>query len=263
MSHSVLSISNLSFAYPATAGSDTRQSVLKDLSLNVESSELVCILGASGCGKTTLLNLIAGLADPDGGTISIKSAFSAAGAHSRIGYIFQQDALLPWRMVRGNLGLAAEINKELSASFNSETLKSYLAAFNLNEDVLDKFPAQLSGGMRQRVSIIQSLMLNPELILLDEPFAALDFYTKLRLESEFRQLIKTADKGAVLVTHDIDEAIAMGDRILIMDKGGTFTREFVVELGDEVNSPEEARGSSRFAEYYHQIWSDLKAVISQ
>jgi NitT/TauT family transport system ATP-binding protein len=142
-------------------------------------------------------------------------------------------------------------------------LKSYLDAFHLREEILGQFPSQLSGGMRQRVSIIQSLMLNPELILLDEPFAALDFYTKLRLESEFRQLIKTRNKSAVLVTHDIDEAIAIGDRILIMGRDGTFTKEFEVDLGESVHSPEEARGSSRFAEYYQQIWSQLKAVIAE
>lgn len=258
MSQEVLSISDLSFGYGTASQTPP---VISNLSLSVKRGELVCILGASGCGKTTLLNLIAGLATASGGSITIGGKQDLSDG--QIGYIFQQDALLPWRTVKGNLNLAREINQNLNTPDYDEKIATYLNVFHLEKKVLDQYPAQLSGGMRQRVAIIQALMLNPDLLLLDEPFAALDFYTKLRLESEFRQLVKTHGKGAVLVTHDIDEAIAMGDRILIMRKGGVFIKEYEVDLGKSVSSPEEARGAPQFATYYHKIWNDLKAVIAE
>jgi NitT/TauT family transport system ATP-binding protein len=238
----VLNIDALTFSFDGAWG-------IRDLSLTVGRQEIVAILGGSGSGKSTLLNLIAGLLKPEAGTIEI------AGP---IGYIFQDDALFPWRTVEKNLMLATEIR---NSGPSADRVAKYLRTFHLHEQILKQYPWELSGGMRQRVSIIQSLMFNPELLLLDEPFSALDFYTKLSLESEFYQLVKEGDKAAILVTHDIEEAIAMSDRVLIMGKEGKLSREFRIDLG-EPRLPENARGTARFAEFYNQIWSDLRAEIA-
>jgi NitT/TauT family transport system ATP-binding protein len=250
---SILSVENLCFAYA------TSNTVIRDLTMSVEIGEIVSILGASGCGKTTLLNLISGVLSAEKGKINVVSSSSGS-----IGYIFQQDALLPWRTVKKNILLANELRAPKSPSRTgtsvNEHIAAYLSAFHLDETILDLFPAQLSGGMRQRISIIQSLMFNPELLLLDEPFSALDFYTKLRLESEFRELIKRQNKAAILVTHDIDEAIAMSDRVLIMERG-SLTREHKILLPQDRN-PEEARGTPQFSQHYQQIWSELKTAIA-
>jgi len=228
------------------------------LALNVKEGEIVCILGASGCGKSTLLNLIAGLLQPTSGEIHVTSD---GDNHRRIGYIFQQDALLPWRTVEANVMIASELWQDISEEEARGLVRQYLQTFNLNESILKQYPAALSGGMRQRVSIIQSLMFNPKLFLLDEPFSALDFFTKLKLESEFYQLVKEKNKAAIMVTHDIEEAVVMADRVLLMSQDGTFTKEFIIDLGEGNRSPESARGTTRFAEYYRDIWAELKAVI--
>jgi NitT/TauT family transport system ATP-binding protein len=259
-SRTILSAAKISFSYEVKP--DNASSIdwtINDLNLTVREGEIVCILGASGCGKTTFLNVIAGLLVPQKGSIEIASAEQHGRA---IGYIFQQDALLPWRTVRDNLALAEELRGKAFKRGSKERLNSYMDTFNLKEQVLDQFPAQLSGGMRQRVAIIQSLMFDPQLILLDEPFSALDFYTKLRLESEFCRLVKEQGKAAILVTHDLDEAVAMADRVLIMDLNGNLKCEFSIELGQVERSPETARGTQKFAEYYSSIWAELKSVIA-
>lgn len=256
---SALEIAGLNFRYEETSSTW----ILRNLDLHVDEGEIVCILGASGCGKTTLLNLIAGLAQPNAGTIRVGQQATDNENRARIGYIFQDDALFPWRTVEANLMLATQMSREAPSTSARTQMTGYLQAFHLSEDVLKKYPSQLSGGMRQRVSIIQSLMFSPELLLLDEPFSALDFYTKLRLENEFFQLVKEQRKAAILVTHDIEESIAMGDRVLIMSKQGEFSGQFEIKLeGGDNRSPESVRGTAAFAEQYNAIWSQLKAVIA-
>jgi len=255
----VLKISGLMFSY-ATTGNDVNSWALHDLSLTVTEGEIVCILGASGCGKSTLLNVIAGLLPPGAGTIEFSNQSDAAG---RIGYIFQNDALFPWRTVGENLLLASEITRTIPKADAGEKIKQHLQTFHLQEKVLRQYPSQLSGGMRQRVSIVQALMFNPELFLLDEPFSALDFYTKLKLEGEFVALVKEQRKAAVLVTHDIEEAVAMADRVLIMSKDGALIAEFQIQPEEGARSPDAARGTAKFAQYYQSIWAELKMVIGQ
>jgi NitT/TauT family transport system ATP-binding protein len=255
----VLSISGLKFAYERSSSQKQEPNyAICDLSFAVKQREIVCILGASGCGKSTLLNLISGLIKPLNGTIELADQ---NGTAKPIGYIFQQDALLPWRTVEGNLMLATEISNEVTKADAKERINQYLSTFHLNQEILKQYPSQLSGGMRQRASIIQSLMFNPDLLLLDEPFSALDFYTKLKLESEFYQLVKERGKAAILVTHDIEEAVAMGDRVFIMKTGGVITREFAIDLGND-RSPETARGVPAFGDFYRAIWAELQSVIT-
>lgn len=246
----LLTIENLCFDFDGQS-----EKTVNALELSVEKGEIVCILGASGCGKTTVLNLIAGLLKPKSGTINLRTE---AGKRNSIGYIFQSDALFPWRTVEGNLMLAFDINKSLDRSKATETMQQYLAMFHLSRQVLLKYPAQLSGGMRQRVSIIQSLMFDPDLLLLDEPFSALDYYTKLSLEEEFCNLVKEKKKAAILVTHDIEEAVAMGSRAFIMS-GGKLAKEFGIRRETE---NEITRGSEEFAKHYREIWMELKSIIS-
>lgn len=253
----LLTISGLTFAYEGAVGQNQRQTI-SDLCLNVHEAEILCILGASGCGKSTLLNLIAGLLKPNRGAVEFPQK---AGKGRGIGYIFQQDALLPWRTVEANLMLASELTAVNNKMQMLSRIGQYLNVFHLKPDILKKYPNQLSGGMRQRVSIMQSLMFDPQLFLLDEPFSALDFYTKLSLENEFYQLVKEQRKGAILVTHDIEEAVAMADRVILMSKDGLFTKEYEIEYDDPDRTPENARGTAKFAELYRVIWSELKAVI--
>jgi len=246
----LLTIENLCFNFDGQS-----EKTVNALELSVEKGEIVCILGASGCGKTTVLNLIAGLLKPNSGSINL---LADSGKRNSIGYIFQSDALFPWRTVEGNLMLAFDINGKLDRSKAKETMQLYLSMFHLNPQVLSKYPTQLSGGMRQRVSIIQSLMFDPELLLLDEPFSALDYYTKLSLEEEFCNLVKEKNKSAILVTHDIEEAVSMGTRAFIMS-GGKLAREFHIRRSGE-NDIE--RGSEEFAKHYREIWTELKTIIS-
>ncbi|MBY0358092.1 MAG: ABC transporter ATP-binding protein [Candidatus Obscuribacterales bacterium] len=252
----MLNISELSFTY-GKAGSPW---TIKDLSLSVGKNEIVSILGASGCGKSTLLNLIAGLLLAQTGKIELSESDKSK---QKIGYIFQHDPLFPWQNVEKNLQLSLKLGKAPSKEWIDKHIEQYFKLFHLDKQVLKKFPQELSGGMRQRVSIIQALLFNPQLLLLDEPFSALDFYTKLCLEDEFFQLVKEQNKAALLVTHDIEEAIAMSDRILIMSKNGSFSNEFILDFATESRLPSTVRSSSKFAQYYGQIWSELKAVIAQ
>lgn len=250
----LLNIDGLSFNFGAA-------STVKDLTLSVKRGEIVCILGASGCGKTTVLNLIAGLLKPQSGSISRPGNNNGSKDDNKTGYIFQADALFPWRTVEANLHLARDLGKGVKKNEAVQAIQNYLSLFHLSGEVLKKYPGELSGGMRQRVSIIQALMFDPELLLLDEPFSALDYYTKLSLESEFYQLVKEKGKAAVMVTHDIEEAVAMADRAFLMSDG-KLAREFVIRDGKQETKPENARGSADFAGHYNAIWNELKASVS-
>lgn len=261
-SSNLLTISGLQFAYSEANPKPN----ITDLSLNLKAGEIVAILGASGCGKSTLLNLIAGLLKPQSGRIEFinnKTVSDKNKLQQQIGYIFQDDALLPWRTVESNLMLVTEIVKGITKDTVNALIERYLHVFHLDRAILQQYPVQLSGGMRQRISIMQTLMFDPRILLLDEPFSALDFFTKLRLENEVYQLIKEQDKAAILITHDIDEAIAIADRVLIMSAGGKFGNEFAIDFGQDNRSPEEVRGTNRFTQYYHSIWSQLRTAIEK
>ncbi|MBK9142108.1 MAG: ATP-binding cassette domain-containing protein [Candidatus Melainabacteria bacterium] len=261
MTEPLLLVQDLCFAYRQGAGGDAP--AVEAISFALVPGEIVCILGPSGCGKTTLLNLIAGLLQPTSGSIKFSNEQIAPSQSSqsrtRIGYIFQHDVLLPWRTVRSNLMLANDLRK---SAIDQKELDEYLKTFHLETSILDRYPSQLSGGMRQRVGIIQALMFDPEILLLDEPFSALDFYTKLRLESEFHSLARASRKGTLLVTHDIDEAIAMGDRVILMDRSGKMAKEIAIDLGEGEVSPDKARGHESFSGYYNDIFSHLEESMA-
>lgn len=258
MGKTVIEIQEVGFRYNSQSSEDNV--VLEGVSFDLRESELLCIVGPSGCGKTTLLNLIAGLLEYDQG--KIKFLINQSVERKPIGYIFQFDALLPWRDVKGNLLLGLELNGGGDSQETKNKIDDYLDTFNLDKSILLKYPSELSGGMRQRVAIIQSLMYDPQLMLLDEPFASLDFYTKLRLEGEFWNMVKKRKKAAILVTHDIDEAIAIGDRVLLMGgEPGGIVGEFQIDFDDEDRAPDKVRGMPRFAEYFDAIWSELSGML--
>lgn len=250
----VLCVERLNFGF-----GNAEANVLRDIAFTVRAGEIISIIGKSGCGKSTLLNLIAGLEKPTNGTIAVRGA--GGGTARRIGYIFQEDALLPWRTIGANLRLAVEVGGVDRKTFD-ENIDEYLSSFHLDKTILPKYPAQLSGGMKQRVAIIQTLLFNPSLLLLDEPFSALDFYTRLSLESEFYNFVKSKSKTALMVTHDIEEAIAVSDRVILLSPNGTIQMELPISFDVQSRDPEDVRALPEFSAYYASLWSQLKAGVS-
>lgn len=232
------------------AGSETP--AVQGLTMRAERGELTSIVGPSGCGKTSVLSLIAGLYEPTCGSVSVLGGAPAA-SRDRVGYMLQHDHLLDWRTIENNAVLGLEVKGGLNAETRAKTnelLNRYgLGAF------ADRFPRQLSGGMRQRAALVRTLAFEPELLLLDEPFSALDYQTRLILEDEVRSIIKNGGYTAVLVTHDISEAIAMGDRVLVFtQRPARLKREFAVDIE---GSAFERRGSPAFRELFDKIWKEL------
>lgn len=225
--------------------------VLELLDLEIAAGEIVCLIGPSGSGKTTLLDTIAGFIKPESGMVQLSGA-------QRLGYIFQADALLPWRTVRANLSLGPELaGQQVSESLLIEHLQS----FNLDPAILDHFPASLSGGMRQRVAILQALLSAPDLLLLDEPFAALDFPTRLKLEGEFWHQIKSRGKAALLVTHDIEEAIVLADRVVLLRDKRLESIPICFD-GLDRRAPAALRARPEFAQYFQSLWTGLESAMS-
>ncbi len=187
----------------------TQQTVaVENLSFEVKKGEFVALVGPSGCGKTTLLSLIAGLIEPTKGQIKLHQ--------NSIGYMLQRDQLFPFRTIRRNVLLGLEIQRKLTPD-NVEGAYNLLRKYGLWEYV-NSYPNALSGGMRQRVALIRTLVTNPQLLLLDEPFSALDFQTRLAVCDDVYDIIKKENKTALLVTHDISEALSMADRIIVLTK---------------------------------------------
>lgn len=219
--------------------------VLKNISFKVNQGEIVAIVGPSGCGKTTLLNLISGLIKPDDGNILI---------HGKIGYMFQKDNLFEWRNVYKNITLGLEINKkEINKSKIDEILKKY-GLYEFKE----YYPKQLSGGMRQRVALIRTLILNPDILLLDEPFSSLDYQSKIIVQEDIYKIIKESKKTTLIVTHDISEAIALADYVYVLSKRpSTIKAKHKINLNIDNKTPLKARNSIKFKEYFNILWEEL------
>lgn len=228
---------------------------LHNISFSVKKNEFVALLGPSGCGKSTLLSIISGMIQQAEGEIRLHDE-NLQASHLEIGYMLQQDYLFPWKTILENVLIGPKIRKR-----QTEDLK--IKAMNLLkevglEDVENKYPGELSGGMRQRAALIRTLITDPEILLLDEPFSALDFQTKLKLEVLVSDLLKTYQKTALLVTHDIGEAISMSDRIILMSTHpGAIAKiyDVPVELRDE--SPFLVRRHPKYQRLFDKIWADL------
>lgn len=224
------------------------------LSMQIEEGEFVAIVGPSGCGKTSMLSLLAGLIKPSSGSVSINGeTVSAPG--ERIGYMLQRDHLLDWRNIEGNILLGLEVKKQLTDKSREHALK-LLETYGLYE-FKGHYPRQLSGGMRQKVALIRTLAFGPELLLLDEPFSALDYQTRLRVSDEIHSIIKKEHKTALLVTHDISEAISMADRVLVFtERPAKIKAEHIIKLSAP-NSPIARRNAPEFKDYFDHIWKEL------
>jgi NitT/TauT family transport system ATP-binding protein len=249
---SAIKLRNVTVKFAGRSGVVT---ALRDLSFDVRRSEIVSLVGPSGCGKSTCLGLVAGLRVPTRGEVFVEGKKITGPSHN-VGFMLQKDLLMPWRTVLENVVFGLELRGKGKAEMK-DLAEHYLRSFGLIEFANAK-PSQLSGGMRQRVSLIRTLLIDPKIIFLDEPFAALDFQTRLVLEDEIWSLLKGEGRTVVLITHDINEAIAMSDRILVMSKRpGTLKREIPVELARVAGSPLEARNRPEFSGYFAEVWRTI------
>ena len=227
---------------------------LKDVSFSIKEGEFVSIIGPSGCGKSTLLSIIAGLEKKTNGKIFIDDKESE-GISSKIGYMLQRDNLLEWRTIYKNVIFGLEITHRKTTK-NEEYVKELLKKYNLYE-FRDKYPGQLSGGMRQRVALIRTLAINPDILLLDEPFSALDYMTRLKLSNDVYEIIKKEKKTVILVTHDIAEAISLSDKVIVLTKRPSSIKNiYNIKLTNKT-IPSENKKCKEFYEYYDKIWKDL------
>ncbi|MDM5200159.1 ABC transporter ATP-binding protein [Fictibacillus enclensis] len=236
----------------------TATTALEDITLSVSEGEFVSFLGPSGCGKSTLLSIISGLIQPTNGTVSLKNQLITK-PHAKIGYMLQQDYLFPWKTIKDNILVGLKLQGCLNDERTSYAL-SLMSEIGLY-DTLDKYPNELSGGMRQRVALVRTLATNPQILLLDEPFSALDYQTKLKLEDLVSTTLREHGKTAILVTHDIGEAIAMSDRIILFStKPGRIFRTFPVSGHLRKRLPFEARQHPDYSVMFQQIWEELEQI---
>lgn len=249
-----LKLENISHVYISEKG---YQHVIKDISVTMKEGEFLSFLGPSGCGKTTLLSIISGLLPPTEGTITLKNE-KITGQSNQIGYMLQQDYLFPWRTVLDNALLGLEIQGKLSEENKNYVTHLLLEVGLQKSDHL--FPSELSGGMKQRAALVRTLATNPELLLLDEPFSALDQHTKLKLEMLVEKTLHALKKSAILVTHDISEAISMSDRILLFEGNGSSYKEFIVPENLRRASPIQARNHPAFQTLFAQIWKEFEEI---
>jgi NitT/TauT family transport system ATP-binding protein len=232
--------------------------VLRDVSLEIAEGTFVAIVGPSGCGKSTLLNLAAGLLAPAEGGVRVFGA-SLGGVNRHAGYLFQQDALLPWRTVLDNVRLGLDFRRVAPAEAIAKA-RSFIARVGL-AGFEDRFPYQLSGGMRKRVAIAQSWIVEPRILLMDEPFAALDVQTRQNMENELLGLWQESRKTVLFVTHDLEEAIALADRVVVLTVGPARVKGvYDIDL-PRPRDVAEIRLGTDFAALYRRIWSDLRDEV--
>lgn len=222
------------------------------LSFNCNEGEFLSIIGPSGCGKTSILSLIAGLIPPTSGKILIDGQSNIS--NNSLGYMLQKDQLFPWRTIEKNIYLPLEIKHILNEK-NKEYANLLLDKYGLT-DFKNKYPDQLSGGMRQRAALIRTLVFNPKLLLLDEPFSALDAQTRLSVCDDVYKIIKAERKTAVLVTHDISEAISMSDKIIVLTSRPAQVK-CIFKPNVKINSPIRRREDKDFGVLFEKIWREL------
>ncbi|MBQ4610249.1 MAG: ABC transporter ATP-binding protein [Clostridia bacterium] len=246
MAEILLEADNVGLTYHQLSGETP---AVDSITFSVNKGEFLSIVGPSGCGKTSVLSMAAGLISPSRGKITLHSS-------ARPGYMLQRDHLLDWRTVEGNVLLGLQVKGTLndeSRAFASGLLETY----GLKE-FTKSYPRQLSGGMRQKVALIRTLACSPELLLLDEPFSALDYQTRLKACDEMHGIIRSEGKTAILVTHDISEAISMSDRILVFSaRPARIKAEHRVELS-RGSTPLERRNSPEFKDYFDAIWKEIE-----
>lgn len=236
-----------------------RYTALRDTTLVVAPGEFVCVVGPTGCGKSTLLNVAAGLLEPSSGTVRVGGE-ALVGINTRAGYLFQTEALMPWRNAIGNVVAGLQfrgVAQEESLALANEWLRRVgLGGFG------DRYPHQLSGGMRKRVSLAQTLILNPQILLMDEPFSALDIQTRQLMENELLELWSADRKSVVFITHDLEEAIALSDRVVVLSAGPAAhpIGEYVIDL-PRPRDVAEIRLTPQFVKLHTEIWHAMKDEV--
>lgn len=225
---------------------------IEDVSLNVKDGEILAIVGTSGCGKSTLLNIIAGLEEKTDGEITFNKD------NPRISYMLQNDALLSFRSVLDNACLGLEL-LHIKTPENVKKVKTMLKEYGL-EDFENKKPSSLSGGMRQRVALVRSLAVDPDILLLDEPFSALDYYTRITISDDVQKMIRKNSQTAIIITHDIQEALSIANRVVVMSSRPSKVKK-IYELNFKGDSILSRRRDPNFNDLYESIWRDLDVKI--
>lgn len=248
----ILEVEDLSKKYQ---NKEDEVQALKNINFNVKDGEFVSIIGPSGCGKSTLLSIIAGLEDQTEGKIYIEGKENK-GVSPKVGYMLQRDCLLEWRNILSNTLFGLEI-KGNKTKENIKYVEDLLKKYNLY-DFKNKYPSELSGGMRQRVALIRTLAVKPKLLLLDEAFSALDYQTRIMVTEDIYSILRKERKTAIIVTHDISEAISMSDRVIVLTRRpGTIKNIHKINFKIENRTPLNCRQSPKFSEYFDILWKEL------
>ena len=248
----LLEVKDINYAYH---NMDGETKALEHISFSMKEGDFLAIVGPSGCGKSTLLHLIAGLLEPEKGLILLNGKY-LRGSATNIGYMLQKDELLEWRTVYHNVLLGLEIQHSMTARAK-EKARELLDIYGLNQFASSR-PSELSGGMRQRAALVRTLVLEPDLLLLDEPFSALDYQTRLNVGDDIGQIIRKEKKSAILVTHDLAEAISLADRVIVLTaRPATILQTIPITFQEPDLTPLKRRGAPEFKSYFNLIWKEL------
>jgi NitT/TauT family transport system ATP-binding protein len=254
-----LDLRDVACTFTAKHDRDQRYTAVRDVNLTVGAGEFVSVVGPTGCGKSTLLNVGAGLLAPSTGTVQVFGQ-ALQGINRRAGYMFQAESLMPWRTALGNVMAGLEF-RGLPTDQAQALAHDWLRRVGLG-GFGDRYPHQMSGGMRKRVSLAQTLVLDPDIILMDEPFSALDIQTRQLMENELLALWSAKRKAVLFITHDLDEAIAMSDRVVVLSAGpGSHPiGDFKIDM-ERPRDVAEIKMSARFIELHRAIWSVLREEV--
>lgn len=254
-----LELLDIRCTFGANDGRSPGYTAVADTTLRIREGEFVSVVGPTGCGKSTLLNVGAGLLVPSSGTVKVFGQ-PLEGINRRAGYMFQTEALMPWRSALDNVMLGLQYRGVADEEARSRA-EAWLARVGLS-GFGDRYPHQMSGGMRKRAALAQTLAVDPDIILMDEPFSALDIQTRQLMENEVLDLWAAKKKAVLFITHDLDEAIAMSDRVVVLSAGPAThpIGEFVIDL-DRPRDVAEVRTHPRFVELHTQIWNVLRDEV--
>lgn len=245
----LLEINNISKTFNTLNG---EINAIKSISFDVNNEQFIAIVGSSGCGKSTLLNIISGLLEKTNGTIKFYKE------NPIIGYMLQEDALLPYLNILDNAMLGLSL-KKIKTKENIEYTKRLLETYGL-KDFIYKYPKELSGGMKQRVALIRTLAIKPDILLLDEPFSALDYQSRLSVSEDVYNIIKKEKKTVIMITHDIAEAISLSDKIIVLSKRPSIVKKIYDIKMENKSTPINNRTCKEFSDYYDKIWRDLDEI---
>lgn len=256
MAEELVEVRNLGMKYQSPNG---EIHAVRDVSLTVKKGEFVSLVGPSGCGKSTILSIISGLIKPTSGSVRIGGEW-VRGTSKKVGYMLQKDHLFDWRTIYQNVLLGLEVRGTLNRE-SRERVLGLLKTYGLY-DFKDKYPNQLSGGMRQRAALIRTLAVDPDILLLDEAFSALDYQTRIAVTDDIYSIIKSEQKTVILVTHDISEGISMSDRVIVLSKRpATVTAIHDIKFNLEKRTPLACRETQEFPGYFNTIWKELDVHV--